>query len=374
MLEKGKISPRQTGELVFIGILATAILFVPAITAAMAGHDAWIACLVGSLLGLPTLILVLWLGRKHPGQTIFQYSEKVLGKWLGKLVGLAYVWIFLHLTSVVVREFGDFMTTSFMPDTPLSVFNFSLLLLGAWAVIAGLEVIARMNEFIILLVVSFLLLIIILSIDNWELNNLLPFFSRGPLPILAAAIVPASWHGEVVFLAVILPFMTRPNRAFIAGSMGIFASAALLTTGVVGTLAVFGPELTASLRFPLHVFVRTINVGGFLTRFEVVVMVTWVAGVFIKTAIFYYCAALGLAQVLGLSEYRAVVMPLGIIMATLSISLFRDVTVLVEFLAHTWPVYSLSLFFLGLPLLLLVVTLVREKIFGKDFGESKNNG
>lgn len=372
MLENGKISPRQTGQLVFMSIHATIILFVPAITAKAAGHDAWLATFTGSLFGLVTLFFVVWLSKKHPGQTLFQYTETVFGKYLGKLIGLSYVWIFLHLISIVVREFGDFMTTSFMPNTPLSVFNFSLLLICAWAVIAGLESIARMNEFIIILVVGSLLLIFTLSISNWNFNLLLPFFSRGAMPIIQGAQAPAAWHGEVIWLAVIIPFMTRPGRAFIAGASGIIGSTMLLTIGVVATLAVMGPELLASFRFPLHLFTRTINIGDLLTRFEPVVMTAWVAGVFVKTSIFYYCASLGLAQVLGLSEYRSVVLPLGVIAATLSVSLFPDVTVLSQFLAETWPRYSISIFFFGLPLLIFSVTLIREKIFGTQFGGTKD--
>jgi len=103
----------------------------------------------------------------------------------------------------------------------------------------------------------------------------------------------------------------------------------------------------------------------------VLVMVTWVAGVFIKTSVFYYCAAMGMAQVFGLSAYRPVVLPLGVIMATFSIMLFQDVTELSGFLAEVWPRYGISLYFLGLPLILLIVSLIREKVFGTDFKESE---
>jgi len=372
MLEKGKISPRQTGQLLFMTTIATVIFFAPSLIASIAGHDAWLAALVGPMFALITLLLFTWLGRKHPGQTIFQYSETILGKWLGKAVALIYVWGFLHIGAMAVREFGDFMTTSFMARTPISVFNFSMVLLCAWAVLAGLEVIARMNEFIIILIVTFLLLIVVFSLPNWQPDNLLPFFSRGALPVLHAALIPAAWHGNIVVLAVILPFMTRPARAFLAGTAAIFSSATLLTVGVAGLLAIFGPQLTSSFLFPLHFFAQTINIGEILTRFEPVVMTVWMAGIFIKTSLFYYCTALGLAQVLNLKEVRPVIFPLGIILCTLSISLFQDVTMLVTFLKETRPTYTISLYFLGLPLLLIFVTLIREKIFGAHFGEKTN--
>ncbi|MBS4007094.1 MAG: endospore germination permease [Clostridium sp.] len=372
MLEKGRISPRQTGQLLFMTTIATVIFFAPSMIAGLAGHDAWLAALAGPMFALITLLLIIWLGRKHPGLTIFQYSEVILGRWLGKTVALLYVWGFLHIGAIAVREFGDFMTTSFMSHTPISLFNFSIILLCAWSVITGLEVIARMNEFIIILLVSFLLLILMFSTPNWELGYLLPFFSRGAMPVLQAALIPAAWHGNIIVLAVILPFITRPARAFFAGTAAVLTSATLLTVGVIGMTAVFGPELSSSFLFPLHLFAQTINIGQIITRFESAVMTIWTAGIFIKTSVFYYCAALGLAQILNLKEVRPVVLPLGILLGTLSISLFEDVTMLVSFLEKTRPLYTLSLYSFGLPLLLFAVTLIREKIFGSRFGEETN--
>jgi spore germination protein KB len=362
MLEKGRISPRQAGQLMFITIIATIILFVPALTAELAGHDAWIAAPAGSLFGLVTLIIVFILGMRHPGKTIFQYSEDILGKYIGKLAALSYVWFFVHLSATVVRQFGDFLTTSFLPETPLSVFNFTIVFLAAAAAIAGLEVIARMNEFIILLVVISLLTVIALSVPIWETENLFPVFTNGILPIARGALIPASWHGEIVALAVIIPFITRPRGALVAGAAAVLGSAALLSMGTVGVLSVFGPELTASMRFPIHLFVRAINIGQVLTRFEVVVMVIWVSGVFIKTSVYYYCAALGIGQVFGLSEYRPVVMSLGLVIAVFSITFFPDVVALAEFLRDAWPAYSIVMYSLGLPLLLLGVSLIRGKM------------
>ncbi|MBS4022000.1 MAG: endospore germination permease [Dethiobacter sp.] len=374
MLEKGKISPRQAGELMFITIMATVILFVPAITSELAGHDAWIASPAGSLFGLVTVLLVFILGIRYPGRTIFQYSEDILGRFLGKLVALSFVWFFLHLAATVVRQFGDFLTTSFLPETPLSVFNFTLIFLAAIAVLSGLEVIARMNEFIILLVVSSLLAIFSLSISIWEIENLFPVFASGIIPIARGAIVPAAWHGEIVALAVIMPFLTRPRGALVSGAAAVLGSTALLTTALIAVQSVFGPDFTASMHFPIHLFVRSINIGRILTRFEVVIMIIWVAGVFIKTSVFYYCAALGIAQVFGLSEYRPVVLSLGLIIAVFSITLYSDVAELAHFLRDAWPVYSISMYSLGLPLLLLSVSLVRGKLSGEAQGKDKQDG
>lgn len=366
MLEKGKISPRQAGELLFMTIFGTVILFLPSILTEKARHDAWLAAFAGSLASLLPLGVVVWLGHRYPGQTIFQYSETILGRLFGKLAGLAYVWFFLHWGAVVVRQYGDFLTTAFMPATPLSVFNFSLVILAAWAVLAGLETIARMNEFLVFLVVFSLLAIISLSVANWETAFLQPVLAEGFGPVLRATLVSAGWHAEITTMAVLLPFLTRPHRAFASGAAAVLASGIILTLGTIAALSVFGPDLVAVFSFVLHYFVHTIDIADFLSRFEAVIMAVWVAGVFIKTAVIYYCAALGLGQVLGLTEYRPVVLPLGVIMATLSVTLFANVAELVAFLSNVSPVFSITLPAFGLPLLLLAGSLLR--------GRRRNNG
>lgn len=370
-MEKGKISPRQAAQLTFITMVATAILFVPNFSVSWAGRDAWIASILGALFGLVTLALVVWLGNKHRGQTIFSYAETILGKWLGKLVAFGYIWLFVKIAAISAREFGDFMSTAFMPNTPISVFIFSLIFLAAWAALAGLEIIARMNEFVIILVVTFLLGILLLSTPNWEPVNLLPVLNAGIRPILETVIMAEVWKSETIVLAILLPFLTRPKRAFLYGTAATLGAGALMTIGIAGVLAVFGPELVVNIRFPIHHFTRTIAITQILTRFEVIVMITWVAGVFIKTSFFYYLAALGTAQLFGISQYRPLVLPLGVFIAALSITLFENVVELEEKLGA--PSVELLIRLLVIPVLLILVTVTREKLFGAEFGRKKSD-
>lgn len=371
MLEKGKITPRQTGELLFIIMLASAVFLVPNFAADKVAQDAWLALLLGALLGFVPLWIVTRLGEHHPGKTIFQYSETVLGKWPGKLLTLYYVWSFLRVTAIVFREFSEFLVTSFMPNTPPSVFVISLAFMTVWAVLAGLEVIARMNEFIILLVCTALVIVILLSLNNWDLNLLLPPFQANPLTLLKTAVIPNVWRVETVTVAILMPFMTRPKKAFVSGAAAACFAGVALAMGVIAATAVFSHHLLATLQFPIYNFVRTIKIAQFLSRFEVLVIVVWVAGIFIKTSIYLYLASLGLAQAAGLREYRPVVLPLAVICIAWAFSLYENIIALAKAVANA----SINIFilYLLLPLLLLLVTLVRENIAGRRQTGEKND-
>jgi spore germination protein KB len=79
-------------------------------------------------------------------KTIIQYSETIAGRIPGKLIGLIYCGFFIYIDAVILREFADFFTSVFFPETPLVFFSISIILASIYAVRQGLEVIARVNE------------------------------------------------------------------------------------------------------------------------------------------------------------------------------------------------------------------------------------
>lgn len=97
MIENGKISPLQFGIVVFMFALGSTALLIPAILVSIAKQDAWISVLL--IIGTVILFISLWirLYKKFSNENIIQYSERILGKWLGKMVGMIYVWFFYIL-------------------------------------------------------------------------------------------------------------------------------------------------------------------------------------------------------------------------------------------------------------------------------------
>ncbi|WP_073165946.1 GerAB/ArcD/ProY family transporter [Desulfofundulus australicus] len=83
---------------------ATALVFLPGLTAFIAGRDAWVAPLLSTLPGLYVILVITSLGQRLPGQTIVQYTETLLGPWLGKIIALSYIIFFLHVNGIIVRK------------------------------------------------------------------------------------------------------------------------------------------------------------------------------------------------------------------------------------------------------------------------------
>lgn len=213
-LEKGKISSFETLLLLFTLVVATAILFVPGITAGIAGPDGWISLItVATFWGILVALVMLKLGNMFPGKTMVQYNEDIMGKWLGKIVSLLYIFWFIATNAVILREFIDFLLVVFLPETPITAFALTAILLSAVMVRGGIEVIARVNLFISPILLSAFIFISILEFGDYSFENLTPVMENGLRPILAGSITPMGWRGEIILMVMFLPFLNKPKQA-----------------------------------------------------------------------------------------------------------------------------------------------------------------
>lgn len=347
--------------LLFILVMATVILFVPGITAAQAKQSAWLVPLfLPVLTGFTTIWTAGKLGQRFPQHTLVQYSVILLGKAAGKLVAGAYILFFLVLNVLVIREFSQFLTLTMLPKTPAYILNMAVVLVGCYVAAKGIEVVARMAQFIFPLFVVGTLFIFVLAIPSMEPGKLLPLLEGGIVPIIRSSVTPASWYGEVIVLVMLLPSVNKPQEAKNRGFLAILAVAGFLSVDILITLGIYGPELTGYFHFPFWLVAKYIEFGNYLQRVESVVAVLWITGMTIKVALISYVIALTTAQVLGLTGYRPVFYPLALVQIMASSYPLINIAALGVILDQYWPLFALQ-FELVLPLVLLFVALIRRK-------------
>ena len=360
ILEEGKISGSQFMWLLVTTVLPTAVLFIPAISIEKAGPSAWISGLViTTLWGIMIILICTALGGRFPGRSPVDYSGEILGKYLGKLVGVFYIFIFAYVNAIIVREFGEFLVTAFMPETPLLVFNVILVALAASAVRNGIEVIARMNQFIVGLMVFALIFIFSLVLQEAQFHHLLPLLEGGIKPIISGSLTPMGWAGEVFLLLVLLPYLNNYKEARPAGIKAMLILGLALGIDIVIVLVVLG-KVAAHYVFPVHALATYISVAGFLERVEAFVLALWVSGVMAKVSIWYYCLTMVTAQTFNLKDYKPLVLPLGIIQIVWSITIYDNIREVVDFFGKSWITFSMFFEFL-VPLSLLIIAMIRKK-------------
>ena len=359
MLERGKITARQTTMLLMVAVLPTAIIYLPSLMYREAMRDTWASVILVTVFGLVAAAIITSLGLRFPDKTIVQYSELLAGKVVGKAIGFVYIAFFIFINAVILRELTEMYTIMFMPNTPALVFSIGIVITSAYIVRGGVKVLARVNEIVLPTGVAMSLTIVALASSTMKLTNFAPMLENGFLPVFRGAYVATLFFAETVFLVMLIPYLDRPSEARSAARRGIILIGVLELVAVVAIEAVFGAGC-ARLQFPTVTLTRHISIKGVIERLEPFIMYVWVAGGALKVGVFLYCSALAASQWLNLRDYRVVVLPIGAVLVVLATVLWSSVNQLTDFISRVMPPYFLAIE-VGLPLALLVLAFLRGR-------------
>ncbi len=357
-LEKGKISALQFGLLGLTMVIATADVFLPAYVAQEAQQDSWLSVIFGTISSLAVSIIFILLAKRFPGKTLVEYSSTILGKVLGKIVASIFILYMLIVGYAVLRELGDIFVTSFNPDAPLIIYSVITVIVASYAVHNGLEVIARVNELIIPFGLGILGMIALVNIKEYNLTNYLPVMENGVIPPLKGAVLIQAWLLELVVLLQFVPFVKDQKNIGKSFSITIIILGFCMLLGTL-TIAVFG-KLTGQLIYPALEYVRYARIGEYINNLDITIMGVWIIGIFIKITVIYYGIVLGISQLFGFKSYKPMIIPVGLLIITLSVSASENINGVFNFAHFTFPFLSFTIAFL-IPSLLLTVSLIRRK-------------
>jgi len=367
-MEKGKISSLQMAIMMYPAIVATAILGVPSITAKYAKADLWLSPILASFIGFVTVYITYKLHKLYPKQTVIQFSEHIIGRFAGKVLGFVFLFFYIQITGEIIRSYAEFIVNSFLVNTPISVIMASMVFLCALTVHGGLETMGRVAQiFIPVFIVPFLISIILLSPDM-EFKNIFPILGDGMMPPIKGAIVPGGWFTEFFLISFLLPFLADQKKGMKYGMVSVFAVMMTLVAVNLIVLFVLGPAISTR-EYPLMNVARYVSIAEFFEHLESAVMAVWIVGAFVKISVFYYATVLGTAQWLNLSDYRPIVWPLGVLMLEFGLWSLPNTMETERFDVELFPLYGLLIQTI-IPLFLLMIAIARKR---KSLGSKKND-
>lgn len=359
-MEVGKITYKQLLLLVFMFREVVNLTYFPLLSAPPENQDLWISILLSFPIQLLLTAPIYFLWTRFPNKTIIQYSQSIFGIG-GKLIGLLYVCFFIHLTSVLMVQFCYFLVIAIMPETPIAFFLISFMLVCAYAVRNGIEVISRLTEIFVPITIGAVIIIIIFMFKLMDFKGVLPMMENGFMPIFYGGLTTAGRSVEILIFAMLLPYLNnfkKVKSAILFSYLLIDLNVLLIALAIITT---FGAVDAKIHLFPFFDAIKLVNIGEFLERIEVIHMAIWLCGIVIQVSLFYYFSALGLGQLCNLKDYKPLVLPLGTIIVSLAILIAPNIVEQFTFLNYKVFIWYSLFFILVIPSILFVVSLIRRK-------------
>jgi spore germination protein KB len=366
-MKQGKISSLQLFYVIVGFEVGNTVIFA---LGAGAKQDAWLTIAVGMICGIILMFVYTKLSSYYPGDTLIQMIPKIIGKYLAFPINLIYIFYFVFLASTACRNFGELIVGSILTKTPIFVVIGSFMVLVIYCLRGGVEAFGRMGEVIfpVYMLAIVLVWILLLSVEEFNINNLTPVVGNGVKPIVKEAyphtIIP---FGETVIILMFYPVLNKKQHARKIGMAVIMIGGILLTLNTIINISVLGPEIFSNINFPLLASTRQVSIADFLERFDALIILLMVSGVFFKICGWTYGAAIGIAQLFNVKDHHSILIAIGTIIVPLSLlHASSDVEHFFEVGRKFLNMYIHILTQIIFPFLLLFIAFIRKKFNPKN--------
>ncbi|MDF0725686.1 endospore germination permease [Cytobacillus sp. S13-E01] len=336
-----KISLWQLFILIYVFELGSAIVIG---LGNEAKQDAWLAVFLSTLIGILITFFYWYLLTRKPGKNLFEIIEFCLGKLFSKVIIMGYIFYFFYIASRVLRDFGELIVSSIFVLTPTEIISLTMILVIAYIVYLGLEVLSRTSEIFLPYLVVFILLVGIFILFSGEMQfaNFRPVLAEGFSPIIDAMFPTLLTFpfGEMIVFTLIIPYVTRFEYAGKVSMIAVFLSGLFLMYASMVEIATLGAEMKGRSNFPLLSAAREISLLDFIERVDLVIVFVVMFGIIVKVSVFFFGGLKGLELVFN-RPYRLFILPMSTIIGLISITVsdnfaehIEEGLVLVPYLFH----------------------------------------
>lgn len=336
-----------------------------------AGRDAWLAILISTVIGAIIILLHTFLAEMNAGLTIVEWFPAQFGRWLGMPLAWLYPLLFLYVAGRILSDLKALVPATLLPGTPSWFVVIAMLLVIVYCLFSGIEVLARLTEY--LLPVLFLLFIIeiILLFSSGLVNfkHVQPILGQGWGKVWSA-VWPAGitqTFAETLTLALIWPSVKKPEKVRKTTIIATLLSGLTISTLSLMEILVLGEGIVDHTMYPIYVLVRQISVADFLENLDAMVALNMIITAYIKITISLFAAIRAIQILLNMIDNRPIIFPAAAIVYFLGMTMSKNINEHIYVGLTTFPLYVWVPLLIILPIMLLIVTVIRKK-FLKTLG------
>ncbi|MDP4089273.1 MAG: endospore germination permease [Bacillota bacterium] len=369
-----RLSNYQLFTLVSLYEIGSTIIFG---FASNAGRGAWIAVLISTAAGVAINVVYFILLRMNPGLTLVEWFPAQFGKWIGLPISWIYALEFMYDGGRGLGDLKILVPSTILPRTPVYIIQVTFMILITYALFSGVEIIARLGEmFLPLLLLVYLIdMIFIICSGIIHIQYIKPIMGEGWSSVMKAVwpLGITQTFGQTIEFTMIWPLINKQGKILKATLLATIISGIFIAAIDLLALLVLGENTFSHSLFPIYRMIRVISIGEFIENVDAINVIFFLTTAFFKLFIHLWCAVRAI-QILTFSKRnRKAILFVIIIVSYMGMNMAENSA---EHLSTGLKIVPYSLWvplFYVLPILLFIVTLLRKKIKSKPDMEHQCN-
>lgn len=218
--------------------------------------------------------------------------NKYWGRFFGGLASLYYVFFFFILCCLITSDVFYFGKIT-MPETPGHIFIVFFLVPAVYAVKLGVEVFARLIEFLVPILATIFVILLLLALPKLDLLRIFPVMAEGIKPVIGGAIPNMNFPYAQILPVVFYYKNTKSNAKGYAKVLkytfgGIFMATILLMLRSLAAITAFDEATLKTLTFPPFSTIRIIELGDIIERLDPLLLAVFYCTTYFKFILTYF--------------------------------------------------------------------------------------
>ncbi|PEJ53306.1 hypothetical protein CN692_21405 [Bacillus sp. AFS002410] len=358
MKNEKMISISQFTFVIIQAQIGVALLSLPYVVHKHAGHDGWISVLVAGI-GVYLLLLIMWLlGKRFPKDTIYEYSSKIVGKYIGVFISYLYILFFFMVSIFIVVVTISTLKKWILTFTPPFVLILFIVGTGVYLAKENMKIIARFFTFVCILI-FFLIFLEICSYNNVNYRYIFPIGQAGVKNIFLGAHDALNSMMGFEFILVLFPHIkANPSKILKAGTISISFVTLLYTFFLITSYMSFSKAEISIVPEPILYLLKSLSYEV-IERLDLVFLSIWVVPILTSVVTYLYLTSFGISKLLKFKNHSKTTFFTGLSLAIFCLFIPQSEEFIMKF--GTFLSYSSYFFIFFIPLILLIISYIRKK-------------
>ena len=359
MTRDGKFGKTEAVCLLTITMTSKVFFSNPAAFISYVGNSAWYATLISASVSAVMFYFIYLLLKRFEGDDLPQIFEKSMGRWAGGILSLLLALFLVALVTTRISETDEFLRVYVMPKTPNFFITGIFMVCIAVYSLLGIESMARFGKVISYSLLAGLILVLVLSVQNYDVNNLFPIFGYGGGKTLLHGVARSASYGEIIVIAIFATSFQGSGYIKKEGFLSIILSAVIVSACTLAYTLTYPYYTAREITAPIYEMTTLIDYGRFVQRVEAWFLYVWIISSFLSATVMFYAFVHIFCRVFKIEDKRPVIIGSAVIVYALSMMHGSIMAIINE---HVNLIrYFGSIPFFLFPIAALVCAKIREK-------------
>lgn len=255
------LTNRQISVILYSVIVGYTVTSLPKNIAKKAGTASWLVLLIGTIIFIFITYIITFLQYVYEGKTIYEYGQQLVGKFLTHVFLILYLVYFFTYFTMFVRGASESIKATILVKTPIIYLCIIFLIVIGYALIKGINVIARACEIYVTIITLGYILIFFLLATQGQLVNIRPLFVASDIVKYFKAIPSTSLPFLGMEILLFIPISQSENKNIYRHTLVMIGLIGILYIYIVeSVISVVGVELVVMLNSPVVSALKGIDI------------------------------------------------------------------------------------------------------------------